>query len=512
MENFEKKTLIVNREIDMKQTQKFCVSLAFLFGVGLALLPLTASAASLSISPSSGTYNIGQTFSASIYVSSPDQTMNAVSANISFPSDLLQIVSLSKNNSIITNWVQEPSFSNTNGTITLEGIVLNPGYQGSSGRILTINFKARTAGTAEVVFTSSSVLANDGLGTNILTNIGKAIYVLENPAETPGAPQAKTSSKIPSETISAAPASKIETVQTAGFLDLKEIAREDLTEPQATFRLRAFDGNKYLNQFEIQIDDGDFKTWLDDGSHLYKTNILPPGQHHLLARALMATGEFLTKSLEFEIKPLNSPSLVFYPSIIYEGQDLVLKGKTDPNYTVYLYLKEESSPPLVYELNSDATGEYSLQIEKGKLKAGLYTLWQQVKDSRGAMSLASEKLPLTVKTHPLVQLGSIVINSLALLVILVALIFLLVFLINYLWSRLYLRRRLFQRPRKKKEELSKAKIKELIEELEAQIKKLENISFKRTLTAEEISTLQALKKHKEEMEEIIMPWRKGYKF
>ena len=72
--------------------------------------------------------------------------------------------------------------------------------------------------------------------------------------------------------------------------------------------------------------------------------------------------------------------------------------------------------------------------------------------------------------------------------------------------------RLFQRPRKKKDELSKAKIKELVEELEAQIKKLENISFKRPLTAEEISTLQALKKQKEEMEEIIMPWRKGYKF
>jgi len=456
----------------------------------------SAFGADLTLGVLKQSYSQGEIFPLILYLNSPDQAVNAIKANINFDNDKLEILSLSKTGSLINFWVSEPVFSNESGSVSMEGVILNPGFQGQMGKLLTLNFKAKQKGEASIDFGSSSVLANDGLGTEVLKST-KGVKVFINEAK---------------ETISAAPASKIETVQTAGFLDLKEIAREDLTEPQATFRLRAFDGNKYLNQFEIQIDDGDFKTWIDDGSHVYKTNILPPGQHHLLARALMASGEFLTKSLEFEIKPLNSPSLVFYPSIIYEGQDLVLKGKTDPNYTVYLYLKEESSPPLVYELKPDATGEYSLQIEKGKLKAGLYTLWQQVKDSRGAMSLASEKLPLTVKTHPLVQLGSIVINSLALLVILVALIFLLVFLINYLWSRLYLMRRLFQRPRKKKEELSKAKIKELIEELEAQIKKLENLSFKRPLTAEEISTLQALKKQKEEMEEIIMPWRKGYKF
>jgi len=119
--------------------------------------------------------------------------MNAISANISFPNNLLQVVSLSKTNSIITNWVQEPSFSNTNGTITLEGIVLNPGYQGASGRILSITFKARAVGTAEIVFTSSSVLANDGLGTNILKSIGKAQFIIKSTTITePGAGEATT--------------------------------------------------------------------------------------------------------------------------------------------------------------------------------------------------------------------------------------------------------------------------------------------------------------------------------
>ena len=152
-------------------------------------------AASLSLSPFSGSYSVGQTFTVSVYVSSPDQAMNAVSGMITFPVDKLQVTSLSKTGSIISLWVQEPSFSNTNGTINFEGIVLNPGFQGSNGKIITVTFKVKAVGAASLSLTSSSVLANDGQGTNILTNLGKANYALENPAETPVAPKAETPSK-----------------------------------------------------------------------------------------------------------------------------------------------------------------------------------------------------------------------------------------------------------------------------------------------------------------------------
>lgn len=163
----------------MERTKKiilfFCVfTLTYLYPV------FAAQAATLYFSPDSNSYTINQTFTVSIYVSSPNQAMNAVSANISFSNNLLQAVSLSKTNSIITNWVQEPSFSNTNGTINLEGIVLNPGYQGANGRVLTISFKAKAAGTASVTFISGSVLANDGLGTNILQSIGNAQFIIKS--------------------------------------------------------------------------------------------------------------------------------------------------------------------------------------------------------------------------------------------------------------------------------------------------------------------------------------------
>jgi len=141
-------------------------------------------AASLSFSPSSETYNIGQTFTVSVYVSSADQAMNAASGMITFPADKLQVLSLSKSGSIINLWVQEPSFSNPDGIVNFEGIVLNPGFQGGSGKILTITFKAKAVGTAFLSFTSSAVLANDGQGTNILQSLGSAQFILKSTSST----------------------------------------------------------------------------------------------------------------------------------------------------------------------------------------------------------------------------------------------------------------------------------------------------------------------------------------
>ena len=87
----------------MEKTQKikFIVSLVFAAGI-FAVLPITASAATLYFSPSSGSYAIGATFSVSVYVSSADQAMNAASGVILFPTDKLSVEALSKSGSIFT--------------------------------------------------------------------------------------------------------------------------------------------------------------------------------------------------------------------------------------------------------------------------------------------------------------------------------------------------------------------------------------------------------------------------
>lgn len=140
----------------------------------LGFFPISVEAATLSFSQNNSSYTVGQTFSVNLYTSSSGQSLNAVSGVVSFPSDKLQVVSISKAGSILSLWAEEPSFSNSAGTVSFEGIVLNPGFTGANGKILVINFRAKAVGQANLRLSSGAVLANDGTGSNILTGMGTA--------------------------------------------------------------------------------------------------------------------------------------------------------------------------------------------------------------------------------------------------------------------------------------------------------------------------------------------------
>jgi hypothetical protein len=163
----------------------FLYSIILIFGSVFFLYPEYVHAATLSVSPSSGTYKIGQSFSVTVAVGSSDQSMNAVQGVVSFPSDILQVSSVSRAGSIMSMWVADPSYSNTGGTVSFEGVVYNPGYTGSYGKIMTITFRARAAGTATVRFSNGVVLANDGQGTNITTGTGSARFTISAETYTP---------------------------------------------------------------------------------------------------------------------------------------------------------------------------------------------------------------------------------------------------------------------------------------------------------------------------------------
>ncbi len=156
----------------------------------------SAFAATLSFSPQSGTYFSGRSFSVSVVVSSPNQAMNAVQAEISFPPAELEVLSVSETNSIINLWVQNPTFSNQDGTIDFGGVAVSPGFQGNNGNIVTIQFEAKNTGSAPLSFISGSVLANDGKGTNILSSMGSANFII-----TPLSPTSESTSPVPGSII-----------------------------------------------------------------------------------------------------------------------------------------------------------------------------------------------------------------------------------------------------------------------------------------------------------------------
>lgn len=202
-----------------KNRFKYLITLLFL---ALLFLPAPgqAAGASLYFSPSAGSYEVGQSFSLSLYVSSQVQAMNAASGVISYPQDLLEVSSISRDGSIISLWVQEPVFSNTTGSLNFEGIVLNPGFTGSVGKLIKINFRVLGAGQATVSLTSGMVLANDGRGTNILSTLGQASLSInqaqvssppspppdKTPFEPAPQPPAPTPTLIKPKTITSSPA------------------------------------------------------------------------------------------------------------------------------------------------------------------------------------------------------------------------------------------------------------------------------------------------------------------
>lgn len=142
------------------------------------VFPNIAWAASLSLSPSSGTFQVGQNFSVNVYVGSEDQAVNTVVAGLRFSPESLEVKSVTLGGSFINLWIHQPSFNNAKGEISFEGGAFTPGYTGKAGKVATINFRVKDTKNGIIDFTSAQVLANDGQGTNILTSQGTAKFTL----------------------------------------------------------------------------------------------------------------------------------------------------------------------------------------------------------------------------------------------------------------------------------------------------------------------------------------------
>jgi len=88
-------------------------------------------------------------------------------------------------------WVESPTFSNGNGTISFNGGSPNPGFSGS-GTVVSVQFRAKQAGTATLAFSSAFVRENDGFGTNILSGRSGASIAIATTTPAPTEPGQST--------------------------------------------------------------------------------------------------------------------------------------------------------------------------------------------------------------------------------------------------------------------------------------------------------------------------------
>lgn len=363
-------------------------------------VPFVSHAGTISFSPSRPVVSPGDTVSVTLYVKSPSEAVNAVAGELSFPEDLLEMSSVSKSGSIFSLWVQEPSFSNSNGSANFEGVILNPGFTGSSGKLVTFIFRAKKIGTATISLASGSVLANDGSGTNVLTNAPTANIKIET--------------KIVSDD------DEGEYVSDEGRLVIKEKVRDDLTEPNVEFSVK-FEGDIGLvASYEIEIDDEDVDTMESDNEFIYTTKKLAPGEHRLFIKAIDEEGMSLASGYkEFEVKPIESPIVTYYDNDVSKGEVFVLQGISPSAGKVVVLFDDMNGKTFekIVETNVDGNFIFETKISKW---VDQFSIRLTAIDERGAQSNKTGPLVVDVSPKDLItRVGSgwwVIVNILILLI------------------------------------------------------------------------------------------------
>lgn len=135
----------------------------------------TTFAAEVFLAPTTGSYNIGQTFTVVVKFS-PDSTtgVDIVKVSLKFDPELFSVVGLSKNKSVLSQWTSEPTFSNLTGEITFAGKSSSPLVLQSS--LLNITFKAISVGSTRVDVTTASVFSVDGNELDVYGVSGDGVY------------------------------------------------------------------------------------------------------------------------------------------------------------------------------------------------------------------------------------------------------------------------------------------------------------------------------------------------
>lgn len=150
-----------------------------------------AEAAVVYILPGQGNFAPGETISIDVKIDSEGASVNAVQGEIGWPADVLEFIGASKDGSAFNFWLEEPALSGAKNSLSFIGGTAK-GIAGGSLQVVNIKFKAATAGGADISITGAAVTANDGHGTNVLSNargaslkVGAEAAQPKSPAEAP---------------------------------------------------------------------------------------------------------------------------------------------------------------------------------------------------------------------------------------------------------------------------------------------------------------------------------------
>lgn len=151
-------------------------NLSLIFSLSIFLFFVSAKpikAASLSISPNSGTYAKGSTIKVNIGINTAGEAINAVQANLVYPAEKLQFVSISTSGSVLTIIAEK---GGGGGFVKIAGGTPTPGFSGNKF-IASVNFLVLSdSGSATLTFAGDSSVLRDSNNTEALTSKGSATF------------------------------------------------------------------------------------------------------------------------------------------------------------------------------------------------------------------------------------------------------------------------------------------------------------------------------------------------
>ncbi|MDX1608068.1 MAG: cohesin domain-containing protein [Candidatus Spechtbacterales bacterium] len=136
-----------------------------------------ASEPSMFLTPSTGVYVSGDTFSVDVVLDTDTEKITAAEGTISFDTEYLSATDISYNDSIFDSWIIEPEASNITGKINFAGTTTNS-LAIDEQEVLTVKFKVLQEGTTKVRFASGAMLAGNEEKTNIVSSLISGSYTL----------------------------------------------------------------------------------------------------------------------------------------------------------------------------------------------------------------------------------------------------------------------------------------------------------------------------------------------
>ncbi len=486
---------------------KFLIVLTIL-SIALPLLKPTttkAAGASLYLSPTSGTKYTGDKFNVFVYVGA-SQAVNTFDVYLS--SNNMTITGVSSGGSICVLFPNPPSY--TGSTARFKCGLPTPGYNGAAGYIGAITVQAGSPGTGRITVDSpSSVLANDGAGTNVLGSKGAATFTIQpRPTSAPTItspthPDQDKWYKQTSVTLnwSGAGNNFSYTLDQNPDTDVDQNSEgsaktktfDNLTDGVWYFHVKVLGSNgawSNTGHFRIQIDksppepftpeadpkkDADkrpiiafvttdkisgidhYELKVDGGAWVkidnpYKLPSISSGKHIVYVKAVDRAGNETIGQVEITVKQIPAPEIT-QPSngaTTPYSNELIIKGKSLPNSSVKIYLDGKE----IATVKTDKDGNFELKY-KELLRSGQHELYAVAINPDNIESGKSNVVGFSVDPKAYVIFG-VTVPSLVLLTSIIAIFLLLLLIIFFL----LLGGKRFRR-----------KLKSIIEELEKEVDK-----------------------------------------